>query len=91
MNEVLKQIAEQVVSGAAGQVIDKAGYASIGTGIGIKVAEQAPVIASAAPMSITEWAALFSMLGALSLIIKNAFEIWWKVREAKRNGSTNSK
>jgi len=91
MNEVLKQMAEQIIGGTAGQVIDKAGYASIGTGIGIKVAEQTPVVVeSLMPATITEWAALFSILGAMSLIIKNLFEIWWKVREGKKNGSTNS-
>lgn len=90
MNEVLKQMAEQIIGGTAGQVIDKAGYASIGTGIGIKVAEQTPVVVeSLMPATITEWAALFSILGAMSLIIKNLFEIWWKVREGKKNGSTN--
>ncbi|QZB86513.1 hypothetical protein seszw60L_21 [Salmonella phage seszw] len=36
MNETLRQAAEQVISGTTGQVIDKAGYASIGTGIGLK-------------------------------------------------------
>lgn len=90
MNEMLRQIAGQVVDGTAGQVIDKAGYASIGTGIGIKVAEQSPIIVnSIMPATITEWAALFSILGALSLIIKNLFEIWWKIREGKKNGSPN--
>ncbi len=90
MNEVLKQMAEQIIGGTAGQVIDKAGYASIGTGIGIKVAEQTPVVVeSLMPATITEWAALFSILGAMSLIIKNIFEVWWKVREGKKNGSTN--
>lgn len=90
MNEMLRQIAGQVIDGTAGQVIDKAGYASIGTGIGIKVAEQSPIIVnSIMPATITEWAALFSILGALSLIIKNLFEIWWKIREGKKNGSPN--
>lgn len=90
MNEMLRQIAGQVIDGTAGQVIDKAGYASIGTGIGIKVAEQNPIIVnSIMPATITEWAALFSIIGALSLIIKNLFEIWWKIRESKKNGSPN--
>lgn len=91
MNEILKQVAEQVIGGTAGQVIDKAGYASIGTGIGIKVAEQNPVLVSSLmPATITEWAAFFSILGAVSLVIKNLFEIWWKVREGRKNGSPNS-
>lgn len=89
MNEMLKQVADQVITGTAGQVIDKAGYASIGTGIGIKVAEQAPVVGGLMPTTLTEWAALASILGALSLVIKNLFEVWWKIREAKRNGSSN--
>lgn len=91
MNEILKQVAEQVIGGTAGQVIDKAGYASIGTGIGIKVAEQNSVLVSSLmPATITEWAAFFSILGAVSLVIKNLFEIWWKVREGRKNGSPNS-
>lgn len=91
MNEILKQVAEQVIGGTVGQVIDKAGYASIGTGIGIKVAEQSPVLVnSLMPATITEWAAFFSILGAVSLVIKNLFEIWWKVREGRKNGSPNS-
>ncbi|HEG7246646.1 TPA: hypothetical protein SFI08_002448 [Staphylococcus aureus] len=94
MNEALRQAAEQVISGTTGQVIDKAGYASIGTGIGLKVAEQAPATQSyfeaMIPHSLTEWAAVASILGALSLVIKNLFEMWWKVRESKRNGNTNT-
>lgn len=94
MNETLRQAAEQVISGTTGQVIDKAGYASIGTGIGLKVAEQTPVVQSyfetMIPQSLTEWAAVASILGALSLVIKNLFEMWWKVRESKRNDSTNT-
>lgn len=94
MNETLRQAAEQVISGTTGQVIDKAGYASIGTSIGLKVAEQTPVTQSyfevMIPHSLTEWAAVASILGALSLLIKNLFEIWWKVRESKKNGSTNT-
>ncbi len=88
MNETLRQAAEQVISGTTGQVIDKAGYASIGTGIGLKVAEQTPVTQSyfevMIPHSLTEWAAVASILGALSLVIKNLFEMWWKVRESKK-------
>lgn len=94
MNGALRQAAEQIISGTAGQVIDKAGYASIGTGIGLKVAEQTPVAQSyfeaMLPQSLTEWAAVASILGALSLVIKNLFEMWWKVRESKRNDSTNT-
>ncbi|QZB88218.1 hypothetical protein seszw180S_21 [Salmonella phage seszw] len=67
---------------------------NVGTGIGLKVAEQTPVTQSyfeaMIPHSLTEWAAVASILGALSLVIKNLFEMWWKVRESKRNGSTNT-
>lgn len=94
MNETLRQVAEQVISGVTGQVIDKAGYTSIGTGIGLKVAEQTPVaqyyFEAMIPHSLTEWVAVASILGALSLVIKNLFEMWWKVRESKRNDSTNT-
>lgn len=94
MSGTLKQAAEQIVNGTAGQVIDKAGYTSIGTGIGLKAAEQAPTaqsyIESMIPHTITEWAAYASILGALSLVAKNIFEIVWKIREARRNGSTNT-
>lgn len=90
MRETLQQAAEQIVSGTAGQVIDKAGYASIGTGLGLKVSEQSQTISSMIPDSLAEWAALASILGALSLIIKNLFEIWWKVRTVKKNGDTNN-
>lgn len=94
MSEPLKQAAEQVISGTVGQVIDKAGYTSIGTGLGLKVAEQTPVAQSyletMIPHTITEWAAVASILGALSLVAKNLFEMWWKIREAKKNGSSNT-
>lgn len=94
MNGALRQTAEQIISGTTGQVIDKAGYASIGTGIGLKAAEQVPTaqsyIESMIPHTITEWAAYASILGALSLVAKNIFEIVWKIREARRNGSTNT-
>lgn len=94
MNETLRQVAEQVISGVTGQVIDKAGYASIGAGICLKVAEQTPVAQSyfeaMISHSLTEWAAVASILGALSLVIKNLFEMWWKVRESKRNDGTNT-
>lgn len=94
MSGTLKQAAEQIVNGTAGQVIDKAGYTSIGTGIGLKAAEQVPTaqsyIESMIPHTITEWAAYASILGALSLVAKNIFEIVWKIRTEKRNGSSNS-
>lgn len=89
MKEALQQAAEQVVSGTAGQVIDKAGYTSIGTGLGLKAAEQSVIASSFMPQTITEWAALASILGALSLVAKNGFEIWWKIRKDKQNASTN--
>lgn len=95
MRDALQHAANQIISGTVGQVIDKAGYASIGTGLGLKVAEQTPVaqsyIASMTPHSIAEWAAVASILGALSLVAKNLFEMWWKIRESKKNGSTDSK
>ena len=95
MRDALQHAANQIISGTVGQVIDKAGYTSIGTGLGLKVAEQTPVaqsyIASMIPHSITEWAAVASILGALSLVAKNLFEMWWKIRESKKNGSTDSK
>ena len=94
MSGTLKQAAEQIINGTAGQVIDKAGYTSIGTGLGLKVAEQAPTaqsyIESMIPHTITEWAAYASILGALSLVAKNIFEIVWKIRTEKRNGSSNT-
>ena len=94
MSGTLKQAAEQIVNGTAGQVIDRAGYTSIGTGIGLKAAEQVPTaqsyIESMIPHTITEWAAYASILGALSLVAKNIFEIVWKIRTEKRNGSSNT-
>ena len=94
MSGTLKQAAEQIVNGTAGQVIDKAGYTSIGTGLGLKAAEQVSTaqsyIESMIPHTITEWAAYASILGALSLVAKNIFEIVWKIRTEKRNGSSNS-
>ena len=94
MSGTLKQAAEQIVNGTAGQVIDKAGYTSIGTGLGLKAAEQVSTaqsyIESMIPHTITEWAAYASILGALSLVAKNIFEIVWKIREARRNGSSNT-
>lgn len=94
MSGTLKQAADQIINGTAGQVIDKAGYTSIGTGLGLKVAEQAPTaqsyIESMIPHTITEWAAYASILGALSLVAKNIFEIVWKIRTEKRNGSSNT-
>ena len=94
MNGTLRQVAEQIINGTTGQVIDKAGYASIGTGIGLKVAEQTPVAQSyfetIIPHSLTEWAAVASIIGAISLAIKNLFEIWWRVRRHKKNDSTNT-
>lgn len=94
MSGTLKQAAEQIVNGTAGQVIDKAGYTSIGTGIGLKAAKQVPTaqsyIESMIPHTITEWAAYASILGALSLVAKNIFEIVWKIRTEKRNGSSNT-
>lgn len=95
MRDALQHAANQIISGTVGQVIDKTGYTSIGTGLGLKVAEQTPVaqsyIASMISHSITEWAAVASILGALSLVAKNLFEMWWKIRESKKNGSTDSK
>lgn len=95
MRDALQHAANQIISGTVGQVIDKAGYTSIGTGLGLQVVDQTSMaqsyIASLMPHSITEWAAVASILGALSLVAKTAFEIWWKIRESKKNGSTDSK
>lgn len=94
MSGTLRQVAEQIISGTTGQIIDKAGYTSIGTGLGLKAAEQVPTaqsyIESMIPHTITEWAAYASILGALSLVAKNIFEIVWKIRTEKRNGSSNT-
>ncbi len=46
MRDALQHAANQIISGTVGQVIDKAGYTSIGTGLGLKVAEQTPVAQS---------------------------------------------
>lgn len=95
MRDALQHAANQIISGTVGQVIDKAGYTSIGTGLGLQVVDQTTVaqsyIASILPQTITEWAAVASILGALSLVAKNLFEMWWKIRESKKNGSTDSK
>lgn len=96
MRSVLQQVAEQVISGTAGQVIDKAGYVSVGTGAGLGIS--AKVATEAASMSymemfmnmpVTTIAAYCSAIGALSFAVKNLFEIWWKIREGKKNGSPN--
>lgn len=92
MNESLRQAAEQVISGTAGQIIDKAGYASIGTGIGLKAAGNEVIMAHATgfmSLSLTEWAAIASIAGAISLVVKNIFEMWWKARMEKKYGRTN--
>lgn len=95
MRDALQHAANQIISGTAGQVIDKAGYTSIGTGLGLQVVDKTAVtqsyIASILPHTITEWAAAASILGVLSMVAKTAFEIWWKIRESKKNGSTDSK
>lgn len=87
MKESLQQAAEQVVSGTAGQIIDKAGYTSIGTGLGIGVADKTTSIISMIPSTLTEWAAFVSILGGLSFILKNLFEIWWRIRQEKKNNA----
>ena len=95
MRDALQHAANQIISGTVGQVIDKAGYTSIGTGLGLKVVDQTSVaqsyISSMTPHSITEWAAVASIIGVLSMVAKTVFEIWWKIRESKKNGSTDSK
>lgn len=92
MNESLRDLAEQVISGTAGQIIDKAGYASIGTGLGLKAATSTTVMTHATgfmSMTLTEWAAVASIAGAISLVVKNIFEVWWKTRMEKKYGRTN--
>lgn len=92
MNESLRDLAEQVISGTAGQVIDKAGYASIGTGLGLKAATSNVAVAHATgfmDLTLTEWAAVASIAGAISLVVKNIFEVWWKTRMEKKYGRTN--
>ncbi len=92
MKENLQQIAEHVISGTAGQIIDKAGYASIGTGLGLKAATSSTVMAHATgfmDLTLTEWAAVASIAGAISLVVKNIFEMWWKARMEKKYGRTN--
>lgn len=92
MNESLRDVAEQLISGTAGQIIDKAGYASIGTGLGLKAATSTTVMTHATgfmSMTLTEWAAVASIAGAISLVVKNIFEVWWKTRMEKKYGRTN--
>ena len=92
MNESLRDVAEQLISGTAGQIIDKAGYASIGTGLGLKAATSTNVMTHATgfmSMTLTEWAAVASIAGAISLVVKNIFEVWWKTRMEKKYGRTN--
>lgn len=92
MNESLRHVAEQIISGTAGQIIDKAGYASIGTGLGLKAATSDIVMTHATgfmSLSLTEWAAVASIAGAISLVVKNIFEMWWKARMEKKYGRTN--
>lgn len=92
MNESLRDLAEQLISGTAGQIIDKAGYASIGTGLGLKAATSTTVMTHATgfmSMTLTEWAAVASIAGAISLVVKNIFEMWWKARMEKKYGRTN--
>lgn len=94
MNEGFRQAAEQVINGTAGQVIDKAGYASIGTGLGLKAAEQEKIITQVAgfmDLTITEWAAVASIAGAISLVVKNIFEMWWKARMERKYGRPNDR
>lgn len=96
MTESLKQVAEQIASGTAGQIIDKAGYTAIGTGAGVKIMESSHMTQSyfetLIPHTIADWAGIFSILGVLSFMAKNIFSMWLDNRREKReSGRINSK
>lgn len=70
-------------------VISKAinyfGIAGIGGGAGMKVAEMArPELIDSTGLGLTDWAAIISIIGALTLVLKNAVDIYFSVRSDKR-------
>ena len=70
------------------QGADKIGYATAGSGVGLGVyGRMTPqeYVASLVPMSLTDWAAVFSIVLTIVLIIKNIREILGHKKKDKGN------
>ena len=87
----MKEMLQNMIEGATGQVIDKVGYVSIGSGLsfGISGASDGYTFFSIIPQTWPEWGVFFSILGAMSLIIKNGLEIHWKRKDRKKNATND--
>ncbi|WP_312999640.1 hypothetical protein [Leclercia sp.] len=86
----LQSVTTEMINGGIGKAIDNVGYASMGTGIGLNAASDSSsltMLGALMPHTWPEWAALFSCLGAISFIIKNILEAWFKIRERKNAGT----
>ncbi len=84
----LIQVIQNLSGSMVSAVIDKIGFGSVATFVGIKASEKAGVIELANsvndPWGMPEWALLFSIIGTISFFAKNIFEMylmWIKLKQ----------
>lgn len=86
MIEKMQDAVEAMINGTVGQVVDKIGYTSIGGGLGIGAVSQSNMtMPDWLPGSLATVATIFSIVGALTLIIKNVAEMHYSRKRFKRD------
>ncbi len=94
MLERIQKVAESLSNSSVGDGINKVGMAGIGSGAGLGAATgfDFSSLMSYMPATWPEWAAFFSILGVLSMMLKNVIttlvDAYIKLRTS-RNGRTN--
>jgi hypothetical protein len=86
----------KMVSGGLGSAIDRLGYASIGSGLGLWINSATEKAHSVAiyilpnwPQDWTEWAAAGSTAGALTFALKNLVDMYIKFRNRGASNADN--
>lgn len=71
-------------SEAVSHLIDRVGWASVATTVGIKAGQQTELIESAGSWAMADYALMVSMVGGLTFILKNLVEVYFKIRDRKK-------
>jgi len=76
---------ETAINGDIGQVVDKFGYASVGSGLGIGAVSQSSIVMPTwLPDSLATVATIVSIVGGLVLILKQVAEVYYKRKHDAR-------
>ena len=71
----------------ASVIVDRIGITSIGSTVAIKAGQSAGVIEIQTYWTMTDYALLISMIGGVTFIIKNLFEIYLSYRKNKNKNN----